>query len=150
MANNDSGSTYDSVVSDAQPKATPIAFGVDSPSLSITSHKLNGKNFLQWAQSVKIVICARGKLGYLTGDLSSPKSTDTSYQQWVVENSLVLSWLINSMEPQISRRYLWFKTAKYVWDATRRMYSDLGNSSQIFEIRSKLKEMKQGSKTVTQ
>ncbi|KAH9650639.1 hypothetical protein KPL70_026448 [Citrus sinensis] len=47
------------------------------------------------------------------------------------------------MEPQISRRYLWFKTTKYVSDAARRMYSDLGNASQIFEIRSKLKEMKQ-------
>ena len=54
------------------------------------------------------------------------------------------------MEPHISRRYLWFKTTKYVWDAARRMYSDLGNASQIFEIRSKLKEMKQGSNSVTQ
>lgn len=30
------------------------------------------------------------------------------------------------------------------------MYSDMGNASQMFEIRSKLKEMKQGSKSVTQ
>ena len=30
------------------------------------------------------------------------------------------------------------------------MYSDLRNASQIFEIHSKLKEMKQGSKSVTQ
>ena len=54
------------------------------------------------------------------------------------------------MDPKISRRYLWFKTAKEVWDAARQRYSNLGNASQIFEIRSKLKEMKQGSKSVTQ
>lgn len=139
MAKTDSGSTSDSTISDDQSKAThevpqfatPIAFGTDSFSLSITSQKLNGKNFLQWAQSVKIVICARGKLSYLTRDLSTPKSTDPSYQRWV-DNSLVLAWLINSIEPQISRRYLWFKTAKDVWDDVRRMYSDLGNASQIF------------------
>lgn len=50
------------------------------------------------------------------------------------------------MEQHISLRYLWFKTAKYVWDATRRMYSDLVNASQVFELHSKLKAMKHGTK----
>lgn len=86
---------------------------------------------------------------YLTGELPTPKYTDALYKSWLVENSLVLAWLINSMEPQISRRYLWFDTAKDVWDVARSMYLDLGNASQMFEIRSKLKEMKQGSISVT-
>lgn len=54
------------------------------------------------------------------------------------------------MEPHISRHYLWFKTVKEMWDAARKMYSDLGNTSQIFELRLKLKELKIGSKSVTQ
>ncbi|KZV21198.1 hypothetical protein F511_27604 [Dorcoceras hygrometricum] len=44
-------------------------FRSDMSSLQITTHLLNGRNYLQWAQSVKIVVCARGKLGYLTSDL---------------------------------------------------------------------------------
>ncbi|XP_073148813.1 uncharacterized protein [Henckelia pumila] len=123
--------------------------GNDLSALQITSHRLNGRNYLQWAQSVKIVICGRGKLGYLTGELQSPSQIDPTYKTWLAENSMVLAGLINSMEPNISRRYLWFKTAKEVWDAAKRMYSDLGNASQIFELRSKLKEMKQGSNSVT-
>ncbi|XP_073153944.1 uncharacterized protein [Henckelia pumila] len=118
--------------------------------LQITSHRLNGRNYLQWAQSVKIVICGHGKLGYLTSELQPPNQTDPTYKTWLVENSMVLAWLINSMEPNIIRRYSWFKTAKEVWDAAKRMYSDLGNASQIFELRSKLKEMKQGSNSLTQ
>ncbi|KZV22300.1 hypothetical protein F511_17902 [Dorcoceras hygrometricum] len=121
----------------------------DMSSLQITTHLLNGRNYLQWAQSVKIVVCARGKLGYLTGDLPPPATTDPAYPTWLADNSIVLAWLINSMETNISRRYLWFQTAKEVWDAVRRMYSDLGNTSQVFELRSKLKEIKQGSNTVT-
>lgn len=97
-----------------------------------------------------IVICGHGKLGYLTGDLPSPMQSEPSYKVWMTENFVVLAWLINSVEPQISHRNLWFQTAKDVWDAARRMYSDLGNASQIFEIWSKLREMKQGSKSVTQ
>lgn len=61
------------------------------------------------------------------------------YKVWVAENSVVLAWLFNSLEPNISRCYLWSQTAKEAWEAARKMYSDLGNSSQIFELRSKLK-----------
>ncbi|XP_073129675.1 uncharacterized protein [Henckelia pumila] len=124
--------------------------GNDISSLQITTHKLNGRNYLQWAKSVKIVISGRGKLGYLTGDPPAPSQKDASYKVWVAENSIVLAWLINSMEPNISRRYLWFQTAKEVWDAAYRMCSDIGNASQIFELRSKLKDIKQGTNSVTQ
>lgn len=122
----------------------------DIGSLHITTHKLDGRNYLQWAQSVKLVICGRGKLGYITGDLPIPPPNDSAYKVWQAENSIVLAWLINSMDPKISRRYLFFTTAKEVWDAAKKMYSDLGNASQIFEIRTKLKEIKQGNHTVTQ
>lgn len=122
----------------------------DSGSIQITTHKLEGKNYLEWAQSVKIVICGRGKLGYITGDLPTPSLDDSTYKVWQAENSIVLAWLINSMDPKVSRRYLFFKTAKEVWDAARKMYSDLGNTSQKFEIQTKLKEIKQGTQTVTQ
>lgn len=119
--------------------------GSDMSSLQITTYKLDGKNYLQWAQSVKIVICGQGKLGYITGERPAHEASDQSYKIWLAENSIVLAWLINSIDPKISLRYLWFKTAKEVWDAARRMYSDLGNAYQIFEIRLKLKDMKLGS-----
>ncbi|KAK3005837.1 hypothetical protein RJ639_015816 [Escallonia herrerae] len=35
-------------------------------SFQLTSHKLTGKNYLEWAQSVKLAIDGRGKLGHLT------------------------------------------------------------------------------------
>ena len=119
-------------------------------SLQITAHRLNGKNYLQWSQSVNIVICGRGKFEYLTGEANAPAATDPTYKIWFAENSIMHAWLINSMEPKISRRYLFLKTAKDVWDTTKRMYSDLGNVSQVFEIRSKLKEMKKGTQSVIQ
>jgi len=38
----------------------------------LTSHRLNGKNYLEWAQSVKLAIDGRGKLGHLTGETKKP------------------------------------------------------------------------------
>ncbi|KAK3004629.1 hypothetical protein RJ639_019506 [Escallonia herrerae] len=70
-------------------------------SFQLTSHKLTGKNYLEWAQSVKLAIDGRGKLGHLTGDVRQPAAGDPSLSVWRSENSLIIAWLINSMEPTI-------------------------------------------------
>ncbi|GMJ04700.1 hypothetical protein HRI_004139200 [Hibiscus trionum] len=80
----------------------------------------------------------------------SQASTDSSYATWELNNSMVMAWLINSMEGHISRTYLFFKTAKETWDAIKENYSDLGNASQVFEIKLKLKDIRQGTLKVTQ
>ncbi|KAK3027903.1 hypothetical protein RJ639_040280 [Escallonia herrerae] len=70
-------------------------------SFQLTSHKLTGKNYLEWAQSVKLAIDGRGKLGHLTEDVRQPAAGDPSLSVWRSENSLIIAWLINSMEPTI-------------------------------------------------
>ena len=61
----------------------------------ITSHKLNGQNFLQWSQSVRMFICGSGK-DYLTGEIPIPKNDDPGYKKWKAKNHQIMSWLINS------------------------------------------------------
>ena len=74
---------------------------IENPTLQITIHKLNGCNFLKWSQSVKLFIRVKGKLGYLIGANKAPKPEDHVYQTWDSENSMVMAWLINSMETAI-------------------------------------------------
>ncbi|RVW97657.1 hypothetical protein CK203_028060 [Vitis vinifera] len=72
--------------------------GTENPTQQIMIHKLNGRNFLHWSQLVKLFIRGKGKLGYLTSTNKAPKSEDPVYQTWDSENSMVMVWLINSME----------------------------------------------------
>ena len=123
---------------------------IENPTLQITIHKLNGCNFLKWSQSVKLFIRVKGKLGYLIGANKAPKPEDHVYQTWDSENSMVMAWLINSMETAIGQTYLFLPTAKDLWDEVQETYSDLGNATQMFEIKTKLKDIKQGSHSVTQ
>lgn len=51
-------------------------------SLQITIHRLNGKNYLEWSQSVRLVIDSKGKLGYLNGEVKLSASNDLKYKQW--------------------------------------------------------------------
>nr|KYP62484.1 hypothetical protein KK1_017020 [Cajanus cajan] len=89
-------------------------------------------------------------MGYLTGTSAAPPMTDPSYSNWDAENSIVMAWLINSMELKIGRTYLFCKTAHEIWTTVQEMYSDLQNSAQCFEIRSALRNTQQGNKSVTE
>ena len=59
--------------------------------LLISSHKLNGQNFLQWSQSVRMFICGRGKEDYLTGEIPIPKKDDPGHKKWKAENLQIRS-----------------------------------------------------------
>lgn len=48
----------------------------------------------------------RGKLGYLTDDKVEPPATDSQHAIWDVENSMVMAWLVNLMEEEISVNYV--------------------------------------------
>ena len=101
-------------------------------SMQITFHQLNGRNFLEWSPSVKLAIDGRGKLKYLTGETKKPEEGDPLFTSWRSENSLVPSWLLNSIEVSIAKPCMFMKTAKEVWNSVRETYSGLENSSQIF------------------
>jgi hypothetical protein len=111
--------------------------------------KLNGHNYLEWAQSIKLAIDGRGKIGHLTGEISKPAAGDPNQKKWQSENSPVIAWLINSMEPAIGKHHLFLPIAKDVWEAVRDLYSDLENSSQIFELKTRLWKSKQNDRDLT-
>ena len=63
---------------------------------------------------------------------------------------MVMSWLINSMNTDIGENFLFYGTAKEIWDAARETYSNYENTSEIFEIEATLHDLRQGDLSVTQ
>ena len=127
-----------------------VILNSDNPSLQISPIKLDGTNYLAWSRSCLLFIKARGMQGYITGASKKPAANDDNFNQWDSENSLVMSWLINSMQPQISKTYLLLDTAVKIWNAATLTYSRVGNDAQIFEIRNKVHGIKQGELTISQ
>ena len=128
---------------------TAVPESLNHTSLQITTQKLNGKNFLKWSCSVLMVIRVKGRLGYLDGSTPTPDPKESSYANWEAQNSIVMAWLIHSMEDNIADTYILFPTAKRIWDAVTMAYSDLENTSQMFELRNKIRTLKQGESDVT-
>ncbi|KAI5414952.1 hypothetical protein KIW84_040417 [Lathyrus oleraceus] len=83
----------------------------------------------------------------IDGVVAEPATGDPRYKQWKSENSLIIVWLVSSMEIGIGKSYIFLPSAKDVWEAVKETYSDIQNSSQIFGLKSKLWHVKQGTLT---
>ncbi|KAJ1413354.1 Gag-polypeptide of LTR copia-type [Sesbania bispinosa] len=150
LATNDNQKKENSTLKDSQPpkQEQRVLFG-DSHSVQITSFRLNGSNYLRWSQSMQMYIRGRGKLGYLTGERLEPDITDPQHVVWDAENSMVMTWLVNSMEEDISSNYMCYSTAKELWDSVTEMYFDLSNKSHIYELALQAREIRQGGDNLT-
>ena len=115
---------------------------------TITTHKLNGRNYLPWSQSVMLFIRGKGKADFITGEAVKPEVTDGSYKTWEIDNSKVMSWLINSMTPEIGEDFLLFETAEETWIAVRETYSNKENVSELFRLEKTLRDLQQGDMAV--
>ncbi|KAG6532293.1 hypothetical protein ZIOFF_006133 [Zingiber officinale] len=109
-------------------------------SLQITLHKVNGKNYLEWSQTMQLAIERKGKLGYLNGEIKSPTTKDPRFDQWRSQNSIVI---------MIGKSFIFLPTAQDVREVVRETYSDLDNYSQLFELNARLWKMEQGDHEVT-
>ena len=81
-------------------------------------------------------------MGYLTGEKKVLAVDDPNYAIQDAENSMVMTWLVNSMEEDINSNYMCYPTIQELWENVNQMYYDLGNQSQIFELTLKLGEIR--------
>ena len=102
---------------------------------------MNGKNYLKWSQLIRTFLKDKGKLSHLLG--TRPKESDPTYASWDEEESLVMSWLWNSMIPEINDIVLFLSMIKEIWKAVKITYSKVNDLAQIDEIKTKVAATKQ-------
>ena len=68
---------------------------------------------------------------------------------WDAENSMVMAWLVNAIDEEISANYVCYSTAKELWDNVNQMCSNFGNQTQIFELQLLLGGIRKGDDSVT-
>lgn len=112
------------------------------------TYRLNGKNYLKWSQLVRTFLKGKGKLSHLLG--TGPPVTDPRFPSWDEQDSMVMSWLWNSMLPEISDTCMFLSTAKEIWDTIQQTYSKVRDAAQIYEIKTKISTTKQRTHTVTE
>jgi len=87
----------------------------DHSGMQLTGIKLNGTKFQQWSRCVKIALRTWTKLALIDVSCKKPPSTSLKYEQWIRCDSMVVSWLLNSIVPELSEAFLCTSSAKELW-----------------------------------
>ncbi|CAL9027549.1 unnamed protein product [Prunus brigantina] len=74
----------------------------DHPGIVLVSRLLEGYNYGQWSRSMRLNLSAKNKIGFVDGSVKAPASTDAKHSIWQRCNDMVLSWILNSVHPDIA------------------------------------------------
>lgn len=113
------------------------------PEVKLTNVLLNDMNYLPWSRAITIALGGRAKLQHIEDD--PPKTTESTYMQWRIDDYLVMSWLFKSMDPKIYELFMHAENARELWTSVKEMYSQQDNAARIFELQNELSNLKQGA-----
>lgn len=74
---------------------------LDNSALVITQVHLKGDNYDEWSRSFRTAIRARKTFGFIDGTIKRPGEKDKDIEDWWTINSLLVSWIRNTIEPSL-------------------------------------------------
>lgn len=117
-------------------KASVFTMDVDgNPNLRLCSVLLNGFNYITWSRAVMLALGGRSKLGFINGTIRAPEASDPKFEDWFCKDQLVMSWLLNSMEPQVAEIFSFSDSAHHLWESVQEMYGQQNNAARIFQLK---------------
>nr|KYP41138.1 hypothetical protein KK1_037506 [Cajanus cajan] len=70
-----------------------------------------------------MALISKNKMAFLTGAISAPASTDPLFPSWEGCNTLIMSWLLNSLSPSIAQSIIYFDQAFDIWIDLKERFS---------------------------
>jgi len=121
--------------------------GSDHPSMQLTNVKLNGLNFLQWSRSVKVALRTKVKLGFIDGSFARPSLQSPVHEQWNRCDSMVVSWLLNSIDPSLLGAFIYANSAQELWCELTERFGQ-SNGPLLYKVQTEIAELYQGNDSV--
>ena len=97
--------------------------------------KLDGPaTYLSWSYRVKRALEGKNLDGYITGEMVVPAKGSAWYSEWRSTNSLLHTWLLNSMVASIAKTVDGIEAVSDVWGNLMRIYAGIDNNMRVFQI----------------
>ncbi|XP_074299748.1 uncharacterized protein LOC141630906 [Silene latifolia] len=113
----------------------------DKPGNFMTTARLTLANFDDWSYSVRTALNARRKYGFLNGTYTEPIPPCTA-DDWETIHSLLVSWLMNVITPEVKSLLPNYENAKLLWDDLHNRFRVI-DGSRIQQLQSSLRDCRQ-------
>ncbi|XP_073152090.1 uncharacterized protein [Henckelia pumila] len=113
----------------------------DNPGNIITQVQLKGENYDEWARAMRTALRAKKKFAFINGSVKQPPDDSSEQEDWWTVNSMLVSWILNTIEPTLRSTITHMEIAKELWDDIKERFS-VGNGPRIQQLKSELAECK--------
>ncbi|XP_023918537.1 uncharacterized protein LOC112030087 [Quercus suber] len=114
----------------------------------VTQPLLGMRNYHSWSRAMVLALTAKKKIGFMNGKILIPEVDSPLYEDWQSCNTMVLSWLINSMHIDVSSSIMYCETAKETWLELKNLFSQ-GNRPKIYNFQREISHISQNQMIVT-
>ncbi|CAL8992944.1 unnamed protein product, partial [Prunus brigantina] len=87
----------------------------DHPGMVLVGKPLSGDNYSTWSRQFRLALSAKNKIGFLDGSIKKPLKAKPEYDRWRRCNDMVLSWILNSLEPDLANSVIYTDSAHEIW-----------------------------------
>jgi hypothetical protein len=119
----------------------------DNPGSVITQVQMRGENYDEWAKAIKTSLTARRKWGFIDGTIKKPEEGSSIMEDWLTVQAMLVSWILNTIEPTLRTTISYLETAKELWEDIKERFSVV-NGPRIQQLKSDLAQCKQGSLSI--
>ncbi|KAL2932887.1 Retrovirus-related Pol polyprotein from transposon RE1 [Bienertia sinuspersici] len=117
---------------------------------SIIVEKLTGtSNYRPWRWSFEIALASKRKLGFVTGGVKRDASDKVKQESWGTCNSMVISWILNSVSDDIKKSVMFMNDAAEIWQHLQTRFS-VTNGARKYSVNKQIYESKQQGKSVSE
>lgn len=117
--------------------------------ISLVSQCLTGDNYSFWCRSMILALTAKNKFGFVDGTIPIPDELDPLFHSWKRNNSIVASWILNSVSKEVASSIIYSSSASEIWLDLQERFKQ-SNGPKIFELKRELLGLQQGTLSVSQ
>ncbi|XP_062100880.1 uncharacterized protein LOC133806808 [Humulus lupulus] len=114
----------------------------DNPGNVITPIQLCGSNYDEWARAIRTSLQAKRKYGFVEGKVPKP-TTPEKLEDWTVVHSMLIAWLLNTIEPSLRSTLSYYDDAQSLWTHLKQHFCVV-NGTRICQLKGSLGECKKG------
>ncbi|CAL1408897.1 unnamed protein product [Linum trigynum] len=118
-------------------------------SQAIVSEVLDGPNYQMWQRAMRMALKTKHKIGFIDGSIPSPGVASPNYNTWDACNTLVLCWILNSVDKEIRRSVMQHDVARDLWEELKARFG-YANAIKLSNLGDQIIACKQGNLNVTQ
>ncbi|XP_031288054.1 uncharacterized protein LOC116146758 [Pistacia vera] len=82
-------------------------------------------------------LLAKNKFGFVDGTLLRPEPDSADLAIWIKNNSMIISWIFNSLDSSLHDSVVFFDTAREIWVDLEERLSQ-GNAPRVHQLRTEI------------